>query len=84
MDRRSRRERETETGMKLKLEIDLASEAITSVSDLAETLRSAGDSLLAMCGADCEFTPHCRHCWTDLILRDEKGNVAGSATFVLE
>ncbi len=69
---------------RFKLEVNLDSEGIASVEDLAHALRQAADQLVRSCGTDCEFTPKCTKCWSDLPLVDARGTRIGTGTILVD
>ncbi|MBI5169109.1 MAG: hypothetical protein HZA61_06450 [Candidatus Eisenbacteria bacterium] len=69
---------------RFQLEVNLDSESIASVQDLARALQQAADRLVQTCGSDCEFSPRCTKCWTDLPLVDERGTRIGTGTILVE
>ncbi len=69
---------------RFKLEVNLDSEHIASVEDLARALHQAADRLVQTCGSDCEFTPKCTKCWSDLPLVDAHGARIGTGTILVD
>lgn len=69
---------------RFKLEVNLDSASIASVEDLARALHQAADQLLHKCGSDCEFSPKCTKCWSDLPLVDAQGTRIGTGTILVD
>ncbi|MFN8587089.1 MAG: hypothetical protein U0704_04740 [Candidatus Eisenbacteria bacterium] len=69
---------------RFQLEVNLDDAAIASVEDLAQLLRHAADQLGRQCGTDCEFSPKCARCWSDLKFVRADGTPVGAGRIIVD
>ena len=69
---------------RFQLEVNLDHAAIASVADLAQLLRAAADQLGRRCGDDCEFSPKCTRCWSDIRILGRDGHEVGTGRLLVD